>query len=574
MTVLAPVTATPPSVRAQTSIWKRLWWLPLAVILAAQAAFTIRLIPTGIASHDESGYIYAGHQLIHELWHGGGSPYYETYFSGAPVIYPVLAAMVDHVGGLVGVRLMSTLFMTTATALSFVTARRLFGYFSGIISAGLFAGLGLTQDLGAYATYDSMAIMVVAAGSYCAVRSADSNFWLLAVPAAILAANATKYATVLFDPVVIALAATQAGTWKAAGKRFLVLSLTVASFLIFGVFLAGAAYLEGILFTTLARQPGQQSVIGATREPGGVITEETWNWVGVVLALGVAAVIIAFCMRQNRKHAAVVAILVVAGMLVTFEALRLHSDESMRKHDDYGAWFTCVAAGYSVSYLVQLIKVRHLRYVCIALTLGGVVMSGAHYTALAASTYEAGYNSEISWPPSKLLPFFATMRPYLNYPGGRFLAGGVVEDQLPYTDHITIPWYNYVNDVYIKYPIPGRGGDASGQVRGLACTSLRPRCTYLEGKRAYQAAIHAGWFMLISLVGNHEIALDTVILQAVEHTPGYVLLTRTGGAPTWIYAPAYSHWELQHGVSFHARDLVDRNIDESRQEGRIKRQGG
>ena len=118
---------------------------------------------------------------------------------------------------------------------------------------------------------------------------------------------------------------------------------------------------------------------------------------------------------------------------------------------------------------------------------------------------------------------------------------------MSYTDHITIPWYDYVNDVYINYPIPGRGGDASGQIRGLACTSLTPRCTYLEGKSAYQAAIHAGWFRLISLVGNHEIALDKVILQAVEHTPGYVLLTRVGGAPTWIYAPAYSHLKLGHG---------------------------
>jgi hypothetical protein len=511
------------------------------VILAAQAVLTIRLIPTGIASHDESGYIYAGHQLIHEFWHGGGSPYYENYFSGAPVIYPILAATVDHVGGLVGVRIMSTLFMTAATALAFVTARRLFGYFSGIISAGLFAGLGLTQDLGAYATYDSMAIMVVAAASYCAVRSADSNGWLLAVPAVILAANATKYATILFDPVVIALAATRTGTWKAAAKRFLVLGLAVASFLLFGVFLAGVAYLKGILFTTLARQPGQQSIIGATREPGNVITRETWNWVGVVLALGVVALIVTFCVRQNRKHAAIVTILVVAGMLVTFEALRLHSDESMRKHDDYGAWFTCVAAGYSVSYLVLLIKVRQLRYFFGALTLGGVAMSGAHYTALAASTYEAGYNSEISWPSSKLLPFFAAMTPYLKYPGGRFLVGGVVEDQLPYADHITIPWYDYVNDVYIKYPIPGRGGDVTGQVRGLACTSLQPGCTYLEGESGYQAAIHAGWFTLISLVGNHGIALDTVIIQAVEQTPGYVLLTRAGGAPTWIYAPAYRH---------------------------------
>ena len=521
--------------------------MPLAAILGAQAALTIRLIPTGIASHDESGYIYAGHQLVHELWHSGGSPYYETYFSGAPVIYPVLAAMADHVGGLVGVRLMSTLFMATATVLSFATARRLFGYFAGIISAGLFAGLGLTQDLGAYATYDSMALMLVAAATYCAIRSADSNFWLLAVPAVILAANATKYATVLFAPIVIALAAERAGTWRAAAKTFLALSLAVASLSAFSVFLAGAAYLKGILFTTFARKAGEQPILGATRMPGRVITAETWDWVGVILALGVAAVIFTFCSRQNRKHAAVVTVLVVAGMLVTFEALRLHSDESMRKHDDYGAWFTCLAAGYLVANIIQLAKASPLRYAGAVLALGGMALSGFHYTALAASTYEAGHNSEVSWPPSKLLPFFAAMKPYLTNPDNRFLVGGVVEDQLPYTDHVTIPWYDYVNDVYIKYQVPGRGGEASGQVRGLACTSPRPQCIYLEGAQGYSAAIHAGWFAVISLVGSHGIALDTVILQAVEQTPGYVLLTDLGDAPTWIYEPAYRHLSRDTG---------------------------
>ena len=543
MTTLTGVAAAPPSVTAQqTRTWEWLRWVPLAAIIGAQVALTIRLIPTGIASHDESGYIYAGHQLIHELWHGGGSPYYETYFSGAPVIYPVLAAMADHIGGLVGVRLMSTLFMATATVLAFTTARRLFGYFPGIISAGLFAGLGLTQDLGAYATYDSMALMLVAAATYGAIRSADSNFWLLAVPVVILAANATKYATVLFAPVVIALAAERAGTWRAAAKKFLALSLAVASLSAFSVFLAGAAYLKGIFFTTFARKAGGQPILGATSIPGRVITAETWDWVGVILALGVAAVIFTFCSRQNRKHAAVVTVLIVAGMLVTFEALRLHSDESMRKHDNYGAWFTCLAAGYFVANLLQLGKARLLRYAGTVLALGGVVLAGYHYTALAASTYEAGYNSEVSWPSSKLLPFFATMKPYLTYPGSRFLVGGVVEDQLPYTDHVTIPWYDYINDVYIKYPIPGRGGDASGQVRGLACTSLRPKCIYLEGAQGYSAAIHAGWFTVISLVGSHGIALDAVILQTVEQTPGYILLTNLGGAPTWIYAPVYHYF--------------------------------
>ena len=192
-------------------------WLPLVLILGAQAVLSARLIPTGIPSHDESGYIYAGHQLIHELWHGGGSPYNETYFSGSPVIYPVIAAMADHAGGLVAVRLMSLLFMMTATLLAFATGSRLFGYLPGIMAAGLFAGLGLTQDLGAYATYDAMALMLVAVAAYCAVRAADDSFWLLLVPIALLAANATKYATLLFDPIVIGLYTFRPLVWPADG---------------------------------------------------------------------------------------------------------------------------------------------------------------------------------------------------------------------------------------------------------------------------------------------------------------------------------------------------------------------
>ena len=138
--------------RSHAIAWARLSWTPLALILVAQTLLSVRLIPPSYASGDEGRYIYAGHQLISQLWHGGGSPYYETYLSGAPVIYPVLAAMADHMGGLVAVRLMSLLFMLTATGMLFATAKKLFGYSSAVLAAALFAGLGLTQDLGSLAT--------------------------------------------------------------------------------------------------------------------------------------------------------------------------------------------------------------------------------------------------------------------------------------------------------------------------------------------------------------------------------------------------------------------------------------
>ena len=36
-----------------------------------------KLVITGILH--KPLYIYSGHQLIYEMWHGGGSPYYEGY---------------------------------------------------------------------------------------------------------------------------------------------------------------------------------------------------------------------------------------------------------------------------------------------------------------------------------------------------------------------------------------------------------------------------------------------------------------------------------------------------------------
>jgi hypothetical protein len=153
---------------------------------------------------------------------------------------------------------------------------------------------------------------------------------------------------------------------------------------------------------------------------------------------------------------------------------------------------------------------------------------------MSAATYEAGHNV-------RDLPLFATLKTYLTGDEqGRFLVGGIIEDQLLYMDHVDIPWYDYSNDVYVKYPIPGRGGDSHGQVPGLACFSVRPHCVYLEGPAGYRAAISAHWFTLISMAGNHGIPQDAVIRQTVLRTAGYVLITRLGGAPTWIYAPAYN----------------------------------
>ncbi len=64
-------------------------------------------------------------------------------------------------------------------------------------------------------------------------------------------------------------------------------------------------------------------------------------------------------------------------------------------------------------------------------------------------------------------------------------------------------------------------------------------CMYLEGVAGWRAAIHAHFFALISMLGDHNSKQDTEIEDIVRGTPGYKLYTDVGGAPTWLYLPAY-----------------------------------
>jgi MinD-like ATPase involved in chromosome partitioning or flagellar assembly len=529
-----PASVTEPRIQPKPAAVRANWW-PLALILGVQALLSARLIPSAFVSPDEARYIYAGHQLIHELWHGGGSPYYETYFSGAPDVYPPLAAMADHVGGLIAVRLLCLCFMLAATAILFATTRRLFGVGAAYAAAALFAAIGLTHDIGVYGNYDATAVMFMAAASYCAVRTGKhaphARRWLLLIPAMLLLANAAKYMTVLFDPVVIGLAAfqTEDEGWRSICRRAAVLGAATAALLALTVSLAGTAYLKGILYTTLNRPVGNSTILAAQARPATFILYETGMWIGPALLMAALSLLIP---QQNRKRRYLLGLLTIAGILVTLGALRLHSDESMRQHDDFGAWFTCIAAGYALSVVPQRTRRGVVRYSAAMAAAVAVLGTAIFYVNIDRSTYEGG-----SGAPA----FFAAIKLYLHAPRGVFLPGGYTAFSSVYEDHTAVPWYRLSDDIYIKYPLPGRGGDSHGQTQGKTCQEIRPHCMYLEGPAGFRAAIHAHWFALISLVENHGLEASKAIQQAVEHTPGYVLLTRLGGAPTWIYPPDYRH---------------------------------
>jgi hypothetical protein len=532
---VAERTAVVPAARSRIQ-----YWAPLMAIVAVQAALTIRLIPLGYASPDESLYINAGHQLIYEFWHGGGSPYFETYFSGAPVFYSPLAAMADYLGGLAAVRLMSMAFSLATTCLLFGTTRRLFGYWPAVTSAAIFAGLSLTQVVGRNAIYDALALMLMAMASYSAARAEPgaSARWLLLIPVALVAADFAKYVTLLFNCSVILIAAYQVrgSGITAMLKRTAVLGLTTASALLLGLFVAGNAYVQGLMFTTLGRSSGASALLGAHPASATIIAGEAWDWFGLVFVVASAAALVAAILPRERAHAWFLLMCAATSTLVTLEALHLHSDESMSRHDDFAAWFACIASGYVLTRVGGTIRRKGPKFLAAAVAIAFVLYSGAVYSFGLSSVGNPGAGVSIE-SMMALSPSAAAIRAYLTT-GGRYLLTGSDDFAVIYNDHVFIHWWDLIDDNYIKYPIPGRGGDWHGEARGTVCGTVKPGCMYLEGANAYRAAIKAHDLDLIS-ISRMSLPTDPVIEDAVESTPGYVLLTTAGGGPTWIYAPYY-----------------------------------
>src|SRR5215472_9905419 len=237
--------------------------LPLLIVLAVQAALSVRLVWADTAFQDEATYLWAGHLEWAHWLHGAPIPPFPTYFSGAPVIYPPLGALADSVGGLAGARFLSLVFMLGATALLWSAAGRLYGRRAALFAAALFAVSGPVLHLGAFATYDALSVLLVALAAWCVIRAGDrgeGTGWMAAAGVALAVGNAAAYASALFVVVVLLVTA--------------------------GLLAGGKDYLTGIGQTTLAR-------VGAGDAASAVLAD-AWSWTGLIVLLAVAGVIISW----------------------------------------------------------------------------------------------------------------------------------------------------------------------------------------------------------------------------------------------------------------------------------------
>ncbi|GHB68553.1 hypothetical protein GCM10010377_69260 [Streptomyces viridiviolaceus] len=436
----------------------------LACLLLAQAALSLRLHNS--AFEDEALYVYAGHAMIDHLFHGapdyGG---FDTYFSGSPALYPVLAAWVDSVAGLTGVRLMSLAFMLGSTALLYSLTRMLFNERTALCAAGVFAVCQSTLFLGNFATYDAAALFLLAWTSWLLVRIA-SGHWALALTASLVAALAVavKYASALYLPtaaLLLFLVAYRRSDRRQALLRGAVFTAGVTVLL--GIGVLSTDYLQAIRSTTTDRAHGTTSFL-----------DMAWDcakWGGLLFALACLGTVL-YTRRDRlgeirgrtaegpgaRWRLALGAVLTGTALLAPAYQIHLQTEISLHKHIGYGLLFAAPMAGVGVTRLMG----AHFRFPQAAIAVGVL--------ALTLGMSQSAQNYGV-WPNTQyLIPELAK-----NVRPGQKWLGQPHEGPVYYLSDMRLTDYTLWTSIYyIDYT--GRKGQR------------------LSGPDGYRAAIQDGWF--------------------------------------------------------------------------------
>jgi len=493
----APRAGSDPDRRVRERNARR-WW-PLAAVLVVQAVLSIRLVHADTAFLDEAAYLWAGHlQWAHWL-HGTSVPPFSAYFSGAPVIYPPIAALADSIGGLAAARILSLIFTLLATTLLWGVVGRLYNQRAAFFACALFAVLGPTLHLGAFATYDAMALFLIALATWLVVRAddeGDATGRMVAAGLVLALANAVAYASALFDPVVILIALFTAYPkpgGKTALRRIAILVIVLVTVLLAGLLIGGSSYLHGIEMTTVARASGAASAL--------TVLTDSWSWSGLVLILAVGGIIASWASRQDRARTWLLVVVTLAAILGPIEQARLHTAASLDKHVGLGAWFAAIAAGYAVD---RFIAAAHGERKTRNFVLGACVLALAFPVALGASQ---SWSFSTDWPNAD--SFVAILRPLVSHNSGHLL----VED--PSIPEYYLPagsdWMRWSSTRNIVLP-SGRSTGGPSQAAGVVGPG---------NAGTFAAYIAEGYFSLVALNYQDTTALDHSITTALRRNPHY-----------------------------------------------------
>ncbi|HET9168073.1 MAG TPA: glycosyltransferase family 39 protein [Actinospica sp.] len=466
----------------------------VAAILLVQALLTLRNNNT--AFEDEALYLYSGHLELGHLMYGTstGADFW-SYFSGAPTLYPVLGAIVDQIGGLFAARLLSLAFMLGVTGLLYLLTRQLFGTRAAVCAAAVYCCGEGTVFVGGLATYDAPALFLLALAAWIVVRFGKSSlplYLMAAFPAAL--AVGTKYAALMFVPVVIALALFAAlprfGGW--AWIRPVALSIATSLLIYTEIRIAGPDALTGVQSTTTNRAQGTDSAM--------YILQYAGEWGGCVFAIALLGAFFLYRLPSTHANSSLPGprwqrlglgvLLAGAGLLAPAYQVHLHTAVSLQKHVAFGLFFAAPLAGYGLVRLVG--RNYHL------LQLG---------IAAATLTLALGMGQSIAmfhvWPNSDEM--LAQLVKY-EQPNAHYLVSA---------DEVAI--YGLRGDTDTE------PAQFSNTFYFLYTTSKGQQLT---GLPAYSAAIADGYFRIVVYTGEDDPATETVIAQDLARNHAYKLVAK------------------------------------------------
>jgi 4-amino-4-deoxy-L-arabinose transferase-like glycosyltransferase len=490
--------------------WRLRSGWPLLVVLAVQAVLSLRLLRADTAFQDEATYLWAGHLEWAHWLHGAPVPPLAAYFSGAPVVYPPLGALADSAGGLAGARALSLVFMLGATALLWAAAGRLFGRRAAFFAAALFAVTGPVLHLGAFATYDALAVLLTALAAWCVIAAGprgEGTGWMAAAGAALAVANAAAYASALFDLAVLALAlltALPAGA-RLAARRCATLLIVLMVLITAGLLAGGRPYLTGIGQTTLARATGPDS-------PPAVLAA-AWPWAGLIVILAAAAIIISAATRQGATQTWLLTTLTAAALAAPAEQARLHTLDSLDKHLTLGIWFAAIAAGYTLDRFIAAARPGRAQ----ALATGALTIALVYPAALGATQSR---QLATAWPNAT--SFLAIFGPLAAHTSGNLL----VEDAAIARYYLPAgrQWQRWSSTRNIIMPTGASTGGPTTGVTGDGNAGV------------YAEFITKGYFTLVALNYADTTTLDHQITTDLRNSHHYRLIAvipyGTGFPPT------------------------------------------
>jgi 4-amino-4-deoxy-L-arabinose transferase-like glycosyltransferase len=310
----------------------------MVVVLGVLVVLSLRLSNTAFI--DEALYINAGRDYVSHWVYGTPVAPYGDSFSGVPFAYPVLAAVLDGLGGLAAVRCWSLGCMMLATVCLRSTASRLFGPRAGLLSAVMFVSTGPVVFAGSLGTFDALVAAMIALALWVLVSRSGPGSALLA-GAVLGAVPIMKYAGAVFVPAVLAIALLH-GDLSRTWRRTLIAGCAAVA-------VPGAAWLAwsdtiraGVAFTTSGR---------AALSPAAAPVLLTWLVLDVGVLLAVAAFGAVTLARRSPRQALVALVLLGAGLELPVAQLRLGEAVSFDKHLAYSALFLAPLAGVGLAAL-------------------------------------------------------------------------------------------------------------------------------------------------------------------------------------------------------------------------------